>query len=176
MRLRHWGALLGALAALVLLATAAQAGARETRSVLRATVTDVDVAGKPLGPVRPAGRAGRSLQASGCREVDVYRASTSFLFGAVVYRWHHTKRWCWSSGRVTGVWTSAFPTNVDPNWYYRGMANSAGYFYGGNTVHYSMRQARFENCILKFGCIGSEYPWVKIWANGDGSYRWETGT
>jgi hypothetical protein len=175
MRLRQLGALAGATAALLLVATAAPAGA-QTPGAVRATVADLDASGRPLGPPRPARRSGRSLQASGCREVDVYKEGTSFLFGAVVYRWHHTKRWCWSNGRVTGVWTSAFPTNVDPNWYYRGIANSTSYFYGGNTVHYSMRQARFENCLFKFGCVGSEYPWVKIWANGDGSYRWERGT
>jgi len=76
----------------------------------------------------------------------------------------------------TVVWFDAYVTNVDPNWYYRGLAASAGYFYSQNTAHYSFRQARMENCVLKFGCIGSEYPWVKIWAYGDGSYRWERGT
>lgn len=175
MRLRLLGALVGATLAL-LVVTAGMSSAAPSPSSVRVTVTELDGSGRPVGPPRPARAQDRSLQASGCREVDIYKEAKSFLFQATVYRWHHTKRWCWSNGKVTTVWTSAYATNVDANWYYRGLAATASYYYGGNTVHYSLRQARMENCILKFGCIGSEYPWVKIWANGDGSYRWERGT
>ena len=176
MRIRLLGALAGATLAAALLAGASSAGTQAPAGPYRATVTDLGARGLPLGPPRAARSSERSLQASGCREIDIYKESKSFLFGAVVYRWHHTKRWCWSNGRITTVVTSAYVTNVDPNWYYRGLAASASYFYSQNTAHYSFRQARMENCILKFGCIGSEYPWVKIWAYGDGSYRWERGT
>lgn len=175
-RTRMLVALAGATLAAALLTGTSMAGTSGSASSYRATVTDLDASGVPLGPPRPARSFDRSLQASGCRDVDIYKEAKSFLFQAIVYRWHHTKRWCWSNGKITTVVTSAYPTNVDPNWYYRGIAASASYFYNSNTAHYSFRQARMENCVLKFGCVGSEYPWVKIWAFGDGSYRWERGT
>ncbi|MCC6223083.1 MAG: hypothetical protein IT201_06280 [Thermoleophilia bacterium] len=175
-RTRLLVALTGATLAATLLAGAGNAGTTTTVSSLRVTVTDLDASGRPLGPPRPARPSERSLQASGCRDVDIYKEAKSFLFRSIVYRWHHTKRWCWSNGRITTVVTTAYATNVDPNWYYRGIAASASYFYNSNTAHYSFRQARMENCVLKIGCVGSEYPWVKIWTFGDGSYRWERGT
>jgi len=177
MRTRQLAVLAGAALAAALLAGTALAGAKgPAEDTLRVTVTNLDARGVPLGPPQAAVFRQRSLLASGCRDVDVYLESKSFLFRATVYKWHHTKRWCWSNGKITSVVTSAYVTNVDPNWYYRGISASTGYFYNGNAAHYSLRQARMENCILKFGCIGSEYPWVKIWAFGDGSYRWEKGT
>jgi len=143
---------------------------------LRVTVTDLDASGLPA--VRSGrNRAGRALQASGCREIDITKEGKSFLFHSLVYRWHHWKRWCWSNGRVTGVWTSAYATNMDANWYYKGLAASSSYFYGANqSGHYSFRQAEMQNCVFKYGCIGSEYPWVKIWVKGDGSYSVQKGS
>ena len=160
-------------------ATAGWASASPVRSALEVTVTDLDLNGSTVGRSRRAtsGRQGRSLQASGCREIDIAKDGKSFLFNSLVYRWHHSKRWCWSNGRVTGVWSSAYATNMDANWYYRGLAGSTGYFYGSNqSGHYSFREAEMENCVLKYGCIGSEYPWIKIWVRGDGSYSWERGS
>ncbi len=179
MRLRHIVVLAGVVLCALALVAVGSASVSSSRSVVRATVTDLDANGIPIGPSRRArpGRAGRSLQASGCREIDIAKDGNSFLFHSLVYRWHHSKRWCWSNGRITGVWSSAYATNMDGNWYYRRLAASAGYFYGSNqSGHYSFREAEMENCVLKYGCIGSEYPWVKIWVHGDSSYTWQKGS
>jgi hypothetical protein len=179
MRLRHIGLVSAAVFAAVIVSGTSTAATSAQEGTLRATVTDLDARGRVIGSPRQAaeGRRVRSLQASGCREIDIVKEGSGFLFGTTVYKWHHSKRWCWANGRVTGVWSSAYATNVDANWYYRGLAGSAGYFYGANqSGHYSFRQAKMENCVLKYGCIGSEYPWVKIWAEGNGSYRWQRGS
>ena len=165
-----------------------------------AIVTEMDALGHALGPAheaKPSAKNGsdlaaeagarttqgrRSLQSySGCLQVDAWRNSYSRVFGSLVYRWHQVKYWCWQGNRITSVSVSAYPTNVDPNWYYRGLASSADNYYlwccGISTSgHYSLRQARMENCVLKYGCVGSEYPWVKIWARGDGSYSYSYGS
>ncbi len=181
----------------VLLVSTAHAAAQPAGG---ATVTPIDRLGNSVGPSRPAQPASvvegsrslasvgrtpgpkRSLQsASGCLRLDVWKNSYSFLFHSLVYRWHQVKNWCWNGNRITSANTTAYPTDVDGNWYYRGLASSAGWFYswccGSSTSgHYTLRQARMENCILKFGCIGSEYPWVTISAHADGTYDYQWGS
>ena len=171
MTLRHF-----VLVSLAGLAAALLAGS--AAGSLSATLTELDSRGRAVGTPRQAAAGSvRALQASGCREIDIVKEGSSFLFRTTVYKWHQHKRWCWANGRVTGVWTSAYATNMDANWYYRGLAGSAGYFFGPNqSGHYSFRQAKMENCVLKYGCIGSEYPWIKIWVEGDGGYRWQRGS
>lgn len=124
-------------------------------------------------------REARASVASGCKTVDVYRYSNSLL-GFTVYRFHHVARWCWTYPRVTSVNRSVYVSNVDPNWAYRGVISSSGWFYQwisgrANSGHYGFRQGKFENCVIKYACVGSEYPWVKVWVHGDGSYAWSTG-
>ncbi len=36
-----------------------------------------------------------------------------------------------------------------------------------------MRQAAMENCA--WVCLGTHYPWVKIWVTADGAVSWEVG-
>ena len=121
----------------------------------------------------------RSLQASGCKQVSVARVGKSF-FGSVVYKYWQDKYFCWNYPKVTSVSVGTRVTNVDPFWFYRGTTGSQGWFYtwccgNGQSGHYSFRQGSFENCVTNLGCFGKEYPWVKIWARGDGSYTYTTG-
>ena len=135
-----------------------------------------------------AGRAGAqapersvaAVSASGCRTVDIPKTVRD-LFGFVVYKFHQVKRWCWTNPRITSVTVSTYVSDVDPNMEYGGIVNSASYYYAwccgsGTSGHYSLRQGKFENCILWFPCTRVEYPWIKIWAHGDGSYAWARGT
>ena len=123
---------------------------------------------------------GRSVSsASGCRTVDLAHVGRD-IFGFVVYKFHQVKNWCWSYPRITSKSVSTYVSDVDPNMEYRGIVGSAGYFYRwccGNDYsgHYSFRQGKFENCVLWFPCTRTEYPWVKIWARGDGSFGWDHG-
>lgn len=121
-----------------------------------------------------------AASASGCRTVDIARVGRD-LFGFVVYKFHHVKRWCWRYPRITSVSSSTYVSDVDPNMEYRGVVAATGNFYAwccrnGKSGHYSLRQGKFENCILWFPCTRVEYPWVKIWAHANGSYTWATGT
>jgi hypothetical protein len=117
--------------------------------------------------------------ASGCRTVDIARVGRD-IFGFVVYKFHQVKRWCWDYPRITSVGVHTYVSDVDPNMDYDGIVASTSYFYTWccarrTSGHYSMRQGKFKNCILWFPCTRVEYPWVKIWARGNGSYSWATG-
>ena len=135
-------------------------------------------AGDPAIEIHAEGAAAQS--AAGCRSVDVARIGRSAL-GFVVYKFHQVKRWCWSYPRVTSVRTSTYVSNVDPNWDYRGVIASRGFFYrwccgDGRSGHYTFRQGRFDNCIPWIGCIRREYPWVKIWVRANGTWSYDTGS
>jgi hypothetical protein len=141
--------------------------------------TAQDLQASPATEAVPASRTVRSLQGSGCKQVRVARVGRSF-FGAVIYKFWQEKAWCWTYPRITSVSVGTQVTDVDINWVYRGLIAESAYFYNwccGVTTsgHYSLRQGSFENCILKIGCIGKEYPWVKIWVRADGSYAYGTG-
>jgi hypothetical protein len=132
----------------------------------------------PEGVVGEEG-AFAAASATGCRSVDIPRVGRDF-FGFVVYKFHQVKRWCWNRPRVTSVTVYTYVSDVDPNMDYAGIVASNSYFYNwccrsGTSGHYSMRQGKFKNCVLWFPCTRTEYPWVKIWAHGDGSYAWATG-
>jgi len=173
-----------------------------------ATATPTDRAGDPIGPTVSESAtaaapsqsdlaAARGTQgsaviaartprrtvhaAAGCKDIDAWRYSTSFLVGTVVYKFHQTVHFCWNTAnQLTVVNTGTYVSNVDPNWIYRGLTASSGYFFTwccgqAQSGHYGLRQGHFDNCILKYGCVGSEYPWVKIWIHGDGSWSYDTG-
>jgi hypothetical protein len=116
---------------------------------------------------------------TGCRTVDVARIGRSVL-GFVVYRFHQVKKWCWDFPRITSrvVWT--YVDKVDPNMEYDGVVGALGYYYAwccgvGSSGHYSFREGKFRNCIPWVGCIGTQYPWVKIWTFANGGYTYATG-
>jgi hypothetical protein len=119
---------------------------------------------------------GGTASASGCRTVDAWKNHYT-LFRTLAYRFHHTKRWCWSSNRITSVSTSTYISHVQTCCQdYEGVINSAGYYYNyfsniSKSGHYSMRQGKFRNCLLRYGCISTTYPWVKIYAHGNGTWN-----
>lgn len=120
-----------------------------------------------------------SASASGCRTVDIARTGKD-IFGFVVYRFHQVKSWCWSYPRITSKSIYTYVSDVDPNMDYAGIVAAQGNYFtwccgNASSGHYSLRQGKFKNCILWFPCSRTEYPWVRIWAHGDGSYRWATG-
>ena len=148
------------------------------------SMVDVGVRGAGRSLERAGAHGGLVQQAaaataSGCRTVDVARVGRD-IFGFVVYKFHVRKRWCWTYPRITSVAVSTYVSDVDPNMEYRGGVAAGGYYYtwccvSSRSGHYSLRQGKVENCILWFPCTRTEYPWVKVWVRGNGSYRYSTG-
>lgn len=116
----------------------------------------------------------------GCRTVDVAKTGRSIL-GFVVYRFHQVKHWCWHYPRITSRTAWVYVDKVDPNMNYEGVVSSVGYYYAWingvpGSGHYSFREGKFQNCVLWIGCLGTYYPWVKIWTRANGTYSYATGT
>ena len=115
-----------------------------------------------------------------CRRVDVARVHRTTL-GFVAFKFWHWKRWCYRYPRILSVDMGTYVTNVDPNYRFGGIVSAWQHHYvwccnRGDSGHVSHRQARFDNCVPWFGCVGTVYPWVRIRAHSDGSYTWRTGT
>jgi hypothetical protein len=122
----------------------------------------------------------------GCRKVTVTHTSKDWLHIRVMYKWHQTKHWCWNYGgliypRITSVSVGTSVSNVDSCCVvYNGIVGAQQYYYlwrGSPTGgHFSFRQGSVGNCILRYGCVSSQYPWSKIWVNGNGAWAADEGT
>ena len=82
---------------------------------------------------------------------------------------------CHVPGHRRGSLTvDSFFTNIDPLFQVDWDDHGTGWWYtwrGSPTGgHYSRRQGKIDNCILKWGCIGSHYPQIEIWVNGNGAW------
>jgi hypothetical protein len=161
---------------------------RWTSGATEAAAVRVDAAGDPMvrvvrGPVvQMVKRAslGRTLSTYYCRTVSVARVHRTFL-GFVAFKFWQRKRWCWSYPRILSKEVTTYVTDVDPNYQYVGVVSSWGTWYiwccgTRYSGHSSFRQARFTNCVLKIGCVGEYYPWVRINTRADGSFAYATGS
>lgn len=105
---------------------------------------------------------------------DVW-ANRYTALGFLAYRFHQYMQWCYNYSSVTSI-QNRYPyiSNNDGLNYYRGLiANSRGPVPAGEV--YSFMQGHMENCIAKYGCISSTYPWTKIWAGNNGSSKYAAG-
>ena len=139
----------------------------------------VDVAAGPVMEVVNRDSLGRTISTYYCRTVSVARIHRTFL-GFVAFKFWQRKRWCWNYPRILSREVTTYVTNVDPNYQYVGVVSSWGAWYiwcCGNSYsgHTSFRQARFTNCVLKIGCVGEYYPWVRINSRANGSFSYATG-
>jgi len=140
---------------------------------------EVDIAAGPVAKVVSRDTLGRTISTYYCRTVGVARVHRTFL-GFVAFKFWQRKRWCWRYPRILSREVTTYITNVDPNYQYYGVVSSWGSWYiwcCGTTYsgHTSFRQARFTNCVLKIGCVGEYYPWVRINSRANGSFSYSTG-
>jgi hypothetical protein len=113
---------------------------------------------------------------SGCAWIHAWLTERDIL-GFVVYKYHVRRNWCWNYGhRETSVSTQTpWFTDLDPNFIIIDVSVSPhGWFYtwccgDGRSGHYAFRQGEIQNCILKYGCIGTWYPTVEIFVHGNGT-------
>lgn len=159
--------------------------AKKTAPATGYTVTIEDADGNVLSTEEGVGAGGeqRALEplstaaASGCVRVDAWVRSST-LFGFTAYRFHQVKHWCWSYPHITSVNVGTYFSDVDPNYHVRGTWGHGWYYtWRGSSRggHYSFRQAHVENCVFHYGCIGTQYPWVEVWVNGNGAWAYNAG-
>jgi hypothetical protein len=158
----------------------AVAVAAGTRADAGSTDPAVKVAAGPVVQVVKRDLLGRTISTYYCRTLSVARVHRTFL-GFVAFKFWQRKRWCWSYPRILSREVTTYVTDVDPNYQYGGVVASWGAWYiwccgTQYSGHSSFREARFANCVLKIGCVGEYYPWVRINSRADGSYAYATGS
>jgi hypothetical protein len=118
---------------------------------------------------------------SGCDTVNAYVTQKDAFGIYVVWRYHQLKHWCWIYPSVlTNPSIGAYFSDVDP---YSAVVNydnhGYGYYYtwagSGHGGHFSERNGSVSNCVFRVGCIGTAYPYVDIWVNGNGAWTWRGG-
>lgn len=107
-----------------------------------------------------------------CKAVAAARTGYTLL-GFVAYKFWERVYFCYNGlSSVSNVNVSAYVSNMDSQEYYRGVVSQWGYYQG--TSYNAMRQGQIDNCVLKYGCIGSSYPAVQIIVYKDGSWFYIT--
>jgi hypothetical protein len=106
------------------------------------------------------------------------------LFGSVFYRFRLNVVWCWNSRAISSVDRWVEFLDAAPTADYKGIVNRKDMpycialcwsAYNRFVGYMSYRQGRVDNCILKYGCIRTEYPWVRIRVYNNGSWSHRTG-
>lgn len=141
-----------------------------------------DLIEKTKGPkqvVAFSSGTGGSSSASGCIGIRLTNSGYSAVFGSVLFRYRTLTSWCWNrtQGRVSSIGASWDIIDVSSQMYWRGEVNNALGFYTwragyGQSGYRHYRQGSFENCVLKYGCIGRWYPSNDIRVHSDGTYAY----
>lgn len=112
--------------------------------------------------------------AGGCKTVSAsYRQAT--LLGFEAYTFQHTLSFCWDGRRVTKIYNRRWAIlRVDGAYYWRGViGNHSGTYADGNA--WSHMKGQVDNCIIRYGCILTSYPWVTIYPKKNGSWTSTSG-
>ena len=116
------------------------------------------------------------LAARRCYTVDKHKTAHDFITRLVVWRFHHKVHWCATYPTIDdgSLAVDSFFSDVDSLFQVDWDDHGAGWWYtwrgsltGG---HYSRRQGKIDNCILRWGCLASHYPQIEVWVNGNGAW------
>jgi hypothetical protein len=121
---------------------------------------------------------GGSSSASGCQKVTLRNRATTLL-GSTAYRFNTWTYWCWSrqNRTISSVRTGWYLSDVDKQFVWREMiVDNTHYFswYSGypRSGYKHEKQARIENCVLHYGCIGNTYPRNVLYSYSNGTWSW----
>ena len=122
---------------------------------------------------------GKKLAPYRCRTAKVAYVRHTLL-GFVAYRFWMRRSWCWRYPRVTSVGTETYVTDTDGLNEYDGIVGSSGSWFqwccrDRRSGHRAFRQAEFRNCIFRYGCLSTAYPWIRMSVRGDGTYTYSVG-
>jgi len=105
-----------------------------------------------------------------CRTVGYTVTARSTFVGGLLWRYTHWLRYCYNGTVIT--YFSSWPEVYldDPFWQYAGEVSYS--VLGGNGQSYvrAYRQGAFCQYFPTVGCAWYRYPWVTIWAYGNGSW------
>ncbi len=114
---------------------------------------------------------------STCKQYDVYKQQNTVL-GFTAFRFHQWRYWCWDTGthRMSGAGSrGSYASNVNSAFQFNYWWVNQDYWTNYPYQHVYQTQGQFQNCVLKYGCIGTYYPWITGWADGWGSWTYSKG-
>lgn len=102
------------------------------------------------------------------------------LFGSVAYRFWMRRGWCWRYPRLVSVGTTTYVTDMDGLNEYDGIVSASGFWFQWccnepHSGHSAFRQGEFHNCIFRYGCLSTVYPWIRMKVRGNGTYTYSVG-
>ncbi len=115
-----------------------------------------------------------------CRSAKVAYVKKTLL-GSLAFKWWMKRSWCWRpSRRLVSVGTSTYVTDMNGFNDYHGVIESWSNWFTWccsepRSGHTAFRQAKFSNCIVKYGCLSTTYPWIRMSVRGDGTYTYSIG-
>jgi hypothetical protein len=111
--------------------------------------------------------------ATGCRTLTVTNR-TSTLLGFTAFRFITETSWCWNLKLLQTNLSSVQVriADVDAQFRYRGLNSSFNQTIDNGKRVY--RQGFFENCVVKYGCIGAYYPSNDSRVYASGMWSWST--
>jgi hypothetical protein len=112
-----------------------------------------------------------------CKSYDVYKQNNTLL-GFTAFRFHQWRYWCWDTAthRMSSPGSrGSYASNVNSAFIFDYWWVNQDYWLSYPYQHVYATQGQFRNCVLKYGCIGTYYPWVKSWADGWGSWTYQKG-
>jgi hypothetical protein len=123
--------------------------------------------------------AGGTATASGCKAVTLTNSGYSAVFGVVLFRHVTVTSWCWNRAAksMSSIGVSYRLEDVSSTMYWRGEVNRDTGFYSWTSGYptsgyHHYRQGSFENCVLKYGCIGIWYPSNDLRGHSDGTWTY----
>lgn len=147
-------------------------GSAVTAGSSRADATQLDA------PVRTTASRRACCSSTGSDTVELTVTKRTVL-GYVAWRYRQVKRWSWSYPTITSVTVGSGFYDVDGQQTVNYDSSGYGWYYGwaGSPFggHYSYRQGSISNCIFRYGCLSTSYPWAAIWVNGNGAWTGNAG-
>jgi hypothetical protein len=132
---------------------------------------------KGSGFVALSSGTGPGPSASGCRATTLTNTARSAVFQTVLFRYITVTSYCWNQAAksVSNIGLSWRIEDVASTMYWRGEVNRDLGFYSWTSGYptsgyHHIRQGSFENCVLKYGCIGIWYPSNDFRVHSDGTY------
>jgi len=110
---------------------------------------------------------------SGQDTVD-FTVTQGTILGQVAWRYHQINHWCWSYPHITCLSIGSGFYDLDGLEVVNYSDHGYGWWYTwsgvGDGGHYAERDGSVSNCILRYGCIRTLYPYVNMWLNGNGAW------
>jgi hypothetical protein len=127
-----------------------------------------------LDPATASARRLAACCSSGGSDTVSFEVTKRSVLGFVAWRYRQVDHWCWQYPNITCLDIGSNFYDVDANGQVRYDGSGYGWYYtwsgGPFGGHYAHREGRIDNCVLKYGCIGSYYPYVDVWLNGNGAW------